>query len=88
MRTYLRTWIGTIVTDKNANYIGSLTLGCDLFREGGFHQNEQVQVENKSNGRVFTTYVVEGGDGAILNGAAARLGEIGDVIKVIAWEVK
>jgi aspartate 1-decarboxylase len=73
------------VTQADLNYRGSLTVDRDLMDAAGMREYEQVQVLNINNGQRFTTYIIEGGRGTgvmCLNGACARLGEIGD--KIIA----
>jgi aspartate 1-decarboxylase len=46
-----------------------------------------VEVYNVTNGARFSTYLLEGPEGVVeLNGAAARLGEVGDVIIVTSYE--
>jgi aspartate 1-decarboxylase len=78
---------GLVVTGKNLNYEGSLTLGVDIMRAAGFHRLERVEVYNVTNGARFSTYLLEGPEGVVeLNGAAARLGEVGDVIIVTSYE--
>jgi aspartate 1-decarboxylase len=47
---------------------------------------EQVQILNLNNGNRFTTYAIEGDKNEIsLNGAAARLGEIGDPLIILSY---
>ncbi len=76
------------ITEANLNYPGSLTVDCSLLEAADILPFEQVQVVNVSNGARFDTYVIEGeaGSGAMcLNGAAARLGEPGDIVIVISY---
>jgi aspartate 1-decarboxylase len=76
------------ITDKNLAYVGSITIDSDLMKLAELVPFEQVQIANVNNGNRFETYVIEGkaGSGTIaLNGAAARLGEIGDLIIIIAY---
>lgn len=76
------------VTDANLNYQGSLTVDCDLLERADILPYEQVQVVNVNNGARLETYAIPGprGSGVIcLNGAAARLGEKGDIVIVIAY---
>ena len=76
------------ITDKNVEYVGSITIDSDLMKRADLVPYEKVQVANVSNGNRFETYVIEGdsGSGAIvLNGAAARLGEKGDLVIIIAY---
>jgi len=47
-----------------------------------------VQVLNQNNGERFETYVLKGkaGSGTIcLNGPAARLGQVGDILLIISY---
>jgi len=90
MRTYLRAKIKGIVTGTDLNYEGSLTLGSDFFEQGGFEEGEQVDVVNLNNGARFTTYVIRSPvlQQIVLNGAAARLGQIEDKVIVMAWEIR
>jgi aspartate 1-decarboxylase len=76
------------VTDRKIEYEGSLTIGADLLKAADILPGERVQVVNVNNGARFETYILEGesGSGVVcLNGAAARLAEIGDVVIVIAY---
>jgi len=76
------------VTEANLNYKGSLTLDPDLIEAAGMLVHEQVQVLNINTGGRFTTYIIEGerGSGVVcLNGAAARLGQPGDVIIAVTY---
>jgi len=78
---------GLVVTGKNLHYEGSLTLGRDIMEAAGFYPLERVEVYNVTNGARFATYVMPGSDGeVVLNGAAARMGEVGDEIIVAAYE--
>ena len=48
--------------------------------------NEQVSVYNLNNGSRFETYAIEGNDGEIcLNGAAARLAQVGDLVIIVTY---
>jgi len=76
------------VTDASLDYAGSLTIDGDLMRQAYLIPFEKVHVVNINNGERFETYVIEGeaGSGVIgLNGAAARKGQIGDLIIIIAY---
>lgn len=78
---------GAVVTAKNLEYEGSPTVGRDLLEASGIWQYERVEVYNVNNGARFSTYVIEGSPGSIeLNGAAARLGEVGDRLIIAAYE--
>ncbi len=78
------------VTDRNIEYEGSMTIDASLLKAADIIGGERVQVVNLNNGARFETYVIEGKAGsgvACLNGAAARLAEIGDLVIVIAYGV-
>lgn len=78
------------VTDANLNYVGSLTVDSDLLDRADILPYEQVQIVNVNNGARLETYTIPGprGSGTMcLNGAAARLGQKGDVIIVIAYGI-
>jgi aspartate 1-decarboxylase len=76
------------ITDANINYEGSITIDSDLMKAAGIVAYEKVQIANVNNAERLETYVIEGkaGSGIIaLNGAAARKGNIGDIIIIIAY---
>lgn len=76
------------VTHADLHYVGSLTVDRDLLDSAGLRPGEQVSVLDVNNGARFETYVIEGerGSGAIgVNGAAARLVHVGDVVIVVAY---
>ena len=73
------------LTGKDLDYEGSITLGEDILAASGLFPNEKVQVLNKENGLRIETYIIKGKNGeVILNGPAARCGEINDTLFVIA----
>jgi aspartate 1-decarboxylase len=76
------------VTQADLHYEGSLTVDSDLLDAADIIPYERVQVCNISNGERFETYIIPGKrrTGIIcLNGAAARLGSVGDEIIVITY---
>src|SRR5688572_1143814 len=76
------------VTGAELHYMGSLTVDEDLMEAAGFRPYEQVAIVNVNNGARFETYVIKGerGSGAIcLNGAAARLGQVGDILIIFSY---
>ncbi len=76
------------ITDACLDYVGSITIDSDLIKAADLVPFEKVQVANINNGERFETYVIEGpaGSGAIaLNGAAARKGQKGDLVIIIAY---
>jgi aspartate 1-decarboxylase len=75
------------VTDKNLSYEGSLELAADVMAAADLVAGELVQVVNVNNGERFETYLIEASAGSgkcVLNGGAARLGEVGDQIIVLS----
>jgi|UniRef100_A0A7V3RFG8 aspartate 1-decarboxylase len=76
------------VTSKNVEYEGSITIDSSLIEAVGIEEGELVQVVNVNNGARFETYVIRGEENSgiiSLNGAAARLGEIGDKVIIMAY---
>ena len=76
------------ITETALDYSGSITLDADLIEAADLAPWEKVLVANISNGSRAETYVLEGerGSGQVcLNGAAARLGEVGDLVIVMAF---
>ncbi len=74
------------VTDADLNYVGSISIDPLLLKEADILVNEQVTVLNLMNGARFETYAIEGAEGEIcLNGAAARLAQIGDLVIVLTY---
>jgi aspartate 1-decarboxylase len=76
------------VTAANVHYVGSITIDSELLRASGIRPYERVQVVDVDNGERLETYVIAGpaGGGAIkLNGAAARLVQVGDKVIIMAY---
>jgi aspartate 1-decarboxylase len=76
-----------LITEANLEYEGSLTVDELLLEEADIVPYEMVQVLNLNNGQRFETYVIPGakGSGTIcLNGAAARLGVVGDKVIIMS----
>jgi aspartate 1-decarboxylase len=76
------------VTQSDLHYIGSLTISSDLLEAARLLPNEKVDLVDLNNGARLTTYVIEGprGSGVIgVNGAAARLVHVGDMIIIISY---
>ncbi len=76
------------VTQADLNYEGSLTVDPDLLDAAGIAVHEKVDIYNITNGARFSTYIIPGkrGSGVIgLNGAAARLGAVGDQLIIVAY---
>lgn len=76
------------VTQAELNYVGSITIDADLIDAANMIPNEKVQVVNNNNGERFETYVIKGerGSGVVcLNGACARLAQVGDIIIIVSF---
>jgi aspartate 1-decarboxylase len=68
--------------------VGSITIDEAIIEAANIIPNEKVQIVNNNNGARFETYVIKGerGSGVIcLNGAAARLAQVGDIIIIISY---
>jgi len=77
-----------IVTEADLNYEGSITIDKKLMDAADILPNEKVQVLNLNNGARFETYVLvaEANSGTIcLNGPAARLGQVGDLLIIVSY---
>lgn len=88
-RTILKSKIHrAVVTGANLNYEGSLSIDSKLMAEADILPFEKVDIVNINNGQRFTTYAIQGKEnkGEIaLNGGAARLGEIGDLVIILTY---
>jgi aspartate 1-decarboxylase len=76
------------VTQAELNYVGSITIDEDLLDAANIIANEKVQIVNNNNGARFETYVIKGerGSGIIcLNGATARLAQVGDIVIIMSY---
>jgi aspartate 1-decarboxylase len=76
------------VTQADLNYVGSITIDQDLLDAADIYPYELVQVVNINNGARLETYTIPGarGSGVIcLNGAAARLNAVGDLVIIISY---
>lgn len=76
------------VTQCDLHYEGSISIDADLLERADILPHEQVDVLNINTGARFTTYAIEAQRGSKtfgINGAAARLAQIGDPIIVIAY---
>lgn len=76
------------VTSCDLHYEGSCTIDMDLVDKCKMRVNEQIQVVNVNNGARFVTYIIPGerGSGVIgLNGACARLAQLGDKVIIMCY---
>lgn len=78
------------VTEANINYTGSLTIDEDIMEKAGIGPYEKLLISNIDNGTRFETYAIPGPAGSKtigLNGAAARLGAVGDRLIVMVFGI-
>ena len=76
------------LSGKALDYEGSIALDRRLMNAADLLPGEQVHVLNLNNGSRLVTYVIEApaGSGTVmLNGPAARLGEVGDQVIILAY---
>ena len=76
------------VTEADLNYEGSVTIDADLLEAANIVEYEQVDIYDISNGNRLTTYAIKGlaGSGTVcLNGAAARLVHVGDLVIIASY---
>ena len=76
------------VTECDVAYEGSLTLDRDLMDACGMVEFERIDVYDVDNASRFSTYLIKGsrGSGACcVNGAAARLVEVGHKLIIAAY---
>jgi aspartate 1-decarboxylase len=74
------------VTAADLNYVGSVSIDPVLLHAAGILEYEQVGVLNVMTGARFETYAIVGGPGEIcLNGAAARLAQVGDLVILVTY---
>lgn len=88
-RTMLKSKIHrAVVTGADLNYMGSITIDAELMRAADMLPYEKVVVLDVENGARFETYAIEGapGSGTIcLNGAAARMVQVGDHVIILTY---
>ncbi len=76
------------ITQAELHYPGSITIDPELLEAAGILSCEQVHVLNLHTGDRFETYAIEGERGSrviCLNGPAARLGQVGDIVVVLTY---
>jgi len=89
VRTMLKSKIHrATVTDADIDYQGSVTIDPVLMEAADILPYEQVHVLDISNGCRLITYAIEGerGSGQLaINGAAARLVNVGDTVIILSY---
>lgn len=76
------------LTGTELDYEGSITIDRALLEAADMLPGEQVHVLNLSNGSRIVTYVIEAPAGSgtvLLNGPAARTGQVGDQVIVLSY---
>lgn len=76
------------VTQAEVDYVGSITVDEELLEAAGIYEYEKVQVADVNNGNRLETYTIAGkrGSGVIcLNGAAAKLVNVGDKVIIMSY---
>ena len=74
------------LTDCKIDYEGSLEIDPELLAEANILPYEKILVSNRNNGSRLETYAIPGERGSgvfCLNGAAAHLGRVGDVVTIM-----
>ena len=88
-RTLLKSKIHrATVTEANLDYEGSVTIDESLMKAADIVEFERVEVYDITNGNRLATYAITGkaGSGVIcLNGAAARLIDVGDLVIICSY---
>jgi aspartate 1-decarboxylase len=76
------------ITQAELHYVGSITIDETLMDAANIIEGEKVQVVNVNNGERLETYVIKGerNSGMVcLNGPAARLAQVGDIVILISY---
>lgn len=76
------------VTGADLHYVGSVTIDEDLLDAADIAPGQQVDIADIDNGKRLTTYTIAGerGSGVVqLNGAAAHLVSVGDLVIIMAY---
>jgi len=76
------------VTQADVDYEGSLGIDVELMEAVGLHPYEKILVANMNNGSRLETYAIAepfGSRRIVLNGAAARLGSVGDRVIIMSF---
>jgi aspartate 1-decarboxylase len=76
------------VTQADLQYEGSCGIDEALLEAAGLREFQYIELYNITNGSRFTTYIIKAarGSGEIsLNGAAARMAAVGDLLIICAY---
>lgn len=77
------------VTGNNLEYEGSITISKELIEAAHIYEYQKVSIADVNNGNRFETYVISTDEGGTvcLNGAAARMVNIGDLIIIMSYQL-
>ena len=78
------------LTHCEINYEGSLEIDGDYLEAAKILPYEKILVVNRTNGSRLETYAIPGASGSkrfCLNGPAAHLGCVGDVVTIMAFSI-
>ncbi len=86
-RTLLKSKIHrATVTGAYLDYEGSIAVDPQLCRAADMKEFEKIDIYNVNSGARFSTYIIFGKEGEIsLNGAAARMVQIGDLVILASY---
>lgn len=86
-RTLLKSKIHrATVTGAYLDYEGSIAVDPQLCRAADMKEFEKIDIYNVNSGARFSTYIIFGREGEIsLNGAAARMVQIGDLVILASY---
>ena len=74
------------VTQVELDYEGSCAVDINFLKAAGMQEYEKVDIYNINNGKRLSTYVIPGKKREIcLNGAAARLNQVGDKVIIASY---
>lgn len=78
------------ITRCIVDYEGSLEIDPELLAEANILPREKILVANRDNGSRLETYAIPGKPGSrdfCLNGPAAKLGNVGDTVTIMAFSM-
>ncbi len=78
------------LTHCDIDYEGSLEIDIDFLKKAEILPYEKILVVNATNGERLETYAIPGEAGSKvfrLNGAAARKGQVGDIVTIMAFSL-
>ena len=78
------------LTHCDIDYEGSLEIDIDYLKKAEILPYEKILVVNATNGERLETYAIPGEAGSKvfrLNGAAARRGQVGDIVTIMAFSL-